>query len=50
MYKFITKKPFVFLLSPGPFNEVRFQVLKAVSVKMTVFWDIAPYSVVELER
>jgi hypothetical protein len=29
---------------------MRFQVLSAVSIKMTVFWDIAPYSLVETDR
>jgi hypothetical protein len=27
---------------------VRFQVLTAVSMKMTVFWDVAPCSLVEV--
>jgi hypothetical protein len=29
---------------------VRFQVLTAVSMKMTAFWDIAPSSLVEADR
>jgi hypothetical protein len=29
---------------------VRFQVLTAVSLKMTAFWDIAPFSLVEVDR
>jgi hypothetical protein len=29
---------------------MRFQVLKAASMKMTVFWDIAPCSLVEIDR
>jgi hypothetical protein len=30
--------------------RVRFQVLTAASMKMTVFWDIAPCSLVEVYR
>jgi hypothetical protein len=29
---------------------VRFQVLTAASMKMTVFWDVAQCSVVEIDR
>jgi hypothetical protein len=29
---------------------VRFQVLAAMNVKMTDFWDIAPCSLVEVDR
>jgi hypothetical protein len=29
---------------------VRYQVLTAASVKVTVFWDIAPCSLVEIDR
>jgi hypothetical protein len=29
---------------------VRFQLLTAASMKMTVFWDISPYSLVEVDR
>jgi hypothetical protein len=29
---------------------VRFQVLKALSMKMTVFWDIAPCSLMEIAQ
>jgi hypothetical protein len=29
---------------------VRFEVLTAASIKMTVFWVVAPYSVVEVYR
>jgi hypothetical protein len=31
-------------------NNVRFQVLTAASTKMTAFWDIAPCSLVEVDR
>jgi hypothetical protein len=31
-------------------KQVRFQVLKAASVKMTAFWDVAPCSLVENDR
>jgi hypothetical protein len=29
---------------------VRFQVLTATSMKMTVFWDVVPYSLIEIYR
>jgi hypothetical protein len=29
---------------------VRFQVFMAVSMKMTVFWNVAPCSLVEIDR
>jgi hypothetical protein len=29
---------------------VRFEVLKAMSVKMAVFWDVAPCSLVDIDR
>jgi hypothetical protein len=29
---------------------VRFQDLTAASIKMTVFWDVAPCSLVEIDR
>jgi hypothetical protein len=29
--------------------DVRFQVLTATSMKMTVFWDVVPCSVVEID-
>jgi hypothetical protein len=29
---------------------VRFQVLTAASMKMTLFWDVAPCSLVEIDR
>jgi hypothetical protein len=29
---------------------MRFQVLTAVSMNMTVFWDVAPCSLVEIDR
>jgi hypothetical protein len=29
---------------------VRFQVLTAASMKMTVFWDVAPCSMVDTDR
>jgi hypothetical protein len=29
---------------------VRFQVLTALSLNMTVFWDVAPCSLVEVDR
>jgi hypothetical protein len=29
---------------------VRFQVLTAASTKVTVFWDVAPCSLVEIDR
>jgi hypothetical protein len=32
------------------FVKVRFQVITAASMKMTVFWDIAPFSPVETDR
>jgi hypothetical protein len=31
-------------------DEVRFQVLTAVSVKMAVFWVVTPCSLVEIYR
>jgi hypothetical protein len=31
-------------------NLVRFQVLTAMRMKMTVFWDVAPCSLVEINR
>jgi hypothetical protein len=31
-------------------NDVRFQVLMAASMKMTVFWDIAPCCLAEIDR
>jgi hypothetical protein len=37
-------------LSSNSSNPVRFQVITAVSVKMTAFWDIAPRSLVEVNR
>jgi hypothetical protein len=30
--------------------QVRFQVLTAASMKMTVFWNVAPCSLAEIER
>jgi hypothetical protein len=30
-------------------TAVRFQVLMAVNIKMTVFWDVAPYSLEETD-
>jgi hypothetical protein len=32
------------------FRCERFQVLAAMSIKMTVFWDVAPWSLVEIDR
>jgi hypothetical protein len=32
------------------FLNLRFHVLTAAGVKMTAFWDIAPCSVVEVDR
>jgi hypothetical protein len=32
----------------SPLNLVRFQVLTAATMKMTVFWDVTPYSFVEV--
>jgi hypothetical protein len=29
---------------------VRFQVLTEASMKMNVFWDVGPYSLVEVDR
>jgi hypothetical protein len=29
---------------------MRFQILKSASMKMTVFWDVAPYSLVAINR
>jgi hypothetical protein len=29
---------------------VRFQVLTVMSMKMTVFWDVTPYSLVDIDR
>jgi hypothetical protein len=34
---------------PGFKNQVRFQVLTATSVKMAVFWDVAPFSLVDID-
>jgi hypothetical protein len=33
-----------------PCKGVRFQVLTAASMNITVFWDIAPCSLVEVDR
>jgi hypothetical protein len=32
------------------FNVVIFQVLAEVSMKVTALWDVAPFSVVEIDR
>jgi hypothetical protein len=32
------------------YDEMRFQVLTAASMKMTVFWDVAPSCLVEVHR
>jgi hypothetical protein len=37
-------------MSKGFTYLVRFHVLKAASMKMTVFWDVAPCSLVEVYR
>jgi hypothetical protein len=39
--------PLLYILFHG---TVRFQVLKAVSMIMTVFWDVAPWSLVGTDR
>jgi hypothetical protein len=31
-------------------SQLRFQVLMAASMKMTVFWDVAPCTLVEVYR
>jgi hypothetical protein len=31
-------------------KELRFQVLTAARMKMTVFWDVAPCSLIEFDR
>jgi hypothetical protein len=31
-------------------KTVRFHILTAVSMKMTVFWDVAPCSLIEINR
>jgi hypothetical protein len=32
------------------FTQVRFQILTAASIRMTAFWETAPYNLVEVDR
>jgi hypothetical protein len=38
------------LISTNEVKEVRFQVLIEASIMMTIFWDVASCSLVEIER
>jgi hypothetical protein len=38
------------LILPAVFLLLRFQVLTATSMKMTLFWDVAPKSLVKIGR
>jgi hypothetical protein len=43
-------KIFLFLnFSKQNIRQVRFQVFKATSKKMAVFWDVAPFSLVDID-